>query len=237
MKPSFEIYKGDAIKKMREIINEGFRANLICCDPPYLLTRGGQTPGGVHATLGGKRGYDNGGHLVDCQVDWPEFMKLFYQILKDRSHAYVMSNNRNVQAMLNAAEKSAFGFHNLLVWDKVTATPNRWYMKNCEFTGMFYKGKAKAINDCSAMSCIRYSHKDETPHPTEKPVALMRMYIENSTKPGDTVMDPFMGTGATGVAALSCGRNFIGIEQDNEWFDIAKTRLEAAQCNQQTEMF
>jgi len=148
----------------------------------------------------------------------------------------VMSNNRNIQPMLNAADKAGFGFHNLLVWDKVTATPNRWYMKNCEFTGLFYKGKAKQINNCSSMAGIRYPHKDESDHPTEKPVGLMEYYILNSTQPGDLVIDPFMGSGTTGIAAIKNGRRFIGIELEKEWFDVARKRIEGAMKNAQTRL-
>lgn len=62
-------------------------------------------------------------------------------------------------------------------------------------------------------------------HPTEKPVNLMRTYIENSTLPGDTVLDPFMGSGATGVACKQTGRDFIGIELERGFCEIAAARL------------
>jgi site-specific DNA-methyltransferase (adenine-specific) len=62
-------------------------------------------------------------------------------------------------------------------------------------------------------------------HPTEKPVELMQILIENSTQPFDTVLDPFMGSGSTGVAAHSTGRNFIGIELDDTYYEIAKNRI------------
>ena len=65
-------------------------------------------------------------------------------------------------------------------------------------------------------------------HPTEKPVKLMATYIENSTLPGDTILDPFMGAGATGVAALNAGRHFIGIEMDPLYADLAAERMNAA---------
>jgi site-specific DNA-methyltransferase (adenine-specific) len=221
-----QLYRGDAIKVMTALVEAGVRADMLCSDPPYLLTSGGQTEGGIHERLGGA-GYDNGGHLVACDLEWNDFMPWFFRMM-ERGHAYVMANNRNVQPMLNAAEKAGFEFHNLLVWDKVSATPNRWYMKNIEFTGLFYKGKAIAINDCSSMSCIRYPHADESDHPTEKPVALMEMYIRNSTQPGDLVMDPFMGSGTTGVAAIRAGRRFIGIELDERWHGVAAKRIRKA---------
>lgn len=229
------LYCGDAKEIIPALVADGVRVDGVVCDPPYLLTSGGAAAGGLHERIGGD-GYDNGGHLVACDIDWPNIMALFFSIM-ERGHAYVMANNRNVQPMLNAAQSAGFGFHNLLVWDKVTATPNRWYMKNCEFTGLFYKGKAQAINECGSMSLIRYPHKDESNHPTEKPVALMEHYITNSTQPGQVILDPFMGSGSTGVAAVRAGRKFIGIELDEGHYQTALDRIRTAHENRQTAMF
>ncbi len=65
-------------------------------------------------------------------------------------------------------------------------------------------------------------------HPTEKPVSLMKELVRLFTNPGDTIFDPFMGAGSTGVAALELGRKFIGVEQNESYFLEAKTRLEEA---------
>lgn len=62
-------------------------------------------------------------------------------------------------------------------------------------------------------------------HPTEKPLSLMLELIELFTNPGDTILDPFMGSGTTGVAAVRLGRKFIGIEQDARFFDISRERI------------
>lgn len=70
-------------------------------------------------------------------------------------------------------------------------------------------------------------------HPTQKPVALMMWLIERHTKLGETIFDPFMGSGTTGVAAVQLGRNFIGCEIDPGYFEIAKKRIDAAQLQPQ----
>lgn len=66
-------------------------------------------------------------------------------------------------------------------------------------------------------------------HPTEKPVKLMQILIANSSKPGDVVMDCFMGAGSTGVACVIGGRDFIGIEIDEKYFNVAKERIDEAE--------
>jgi site-specific DNA-methyltransferase (adenine-specific) len=66
-------------------------------------------------------------------------------------------------------------------------------------------------------------------HPTQKPVALLEYLVRTYTNPGDTVMDNTMGSGTTGVACVQTGRNFVGIEKDAKYFDIARQRIETAQ--------
>lgn len=66
-------------------------------------------------------------------------------------------------------------------------------------------------------------------HPTEKPVRLMKALVSDFTKPKQSICDPFMGSGSTGVAAVQMGRQFVGIEQDEKWFNVACRRIEDAQ--------
>ena len=78
------------------------------------------------------------------------------------------------------------------------------------------------------MGMLRDSEVKEHYHPTQKPVALLRWCIEMSSNPGDTILDPFMGSGTTGVACVQTGRNFIGIEIEPKYFAIAEKRIAEA---------
>ncbi|MDO8421136.1 MAG: DNA methyltransferase [Parvibaculum sp.] len=208
----------------RDVLPRIRGAKVLCSDPPYRLTAGGKYTGemgGVFAV----EVYDNDGGIVDCDIEFSDWMPLAFAALADDADAYVMANDKNQNAAQNAMLNAGFKFHNLLVWDKGTATPNRWYMKNLEFTIYSWKGRARGITDKGAKQLIRCPQVDVTLHPTEKPVALMKHYITNSTDAGATVLDPFMGTGTTGVAALESGRAFIGIESSEKWFDVACERL------------
>jgi len=223
------LYLGDCL----EILPTLGKVDAVVTDPPYLLTYGG-----CRNSLGGKlavKNYDNKGGIVNCEIDWPDFMPVIFAALKDNAHAYVMANNRHVQNMLNSGEDAGFRFHNLLVWNKGTATPNRWYMKNLEYTGFLYKGKAFFINDCGSTQLHKIPNIRNAKHPTEKPPELMAVYIGNSTQRGETVLDPFMGSGATGVACAKLGRKFIGIDIEQKHFDIACKRIEEAYA--QPDMF
>lgn len=203
-------------------------ADMICCDPPYLLTSGG-----ANDELGGKLSqseYANTGDIVDCDITWDEVWQVFSNCLlgTPRAHIYCMANNRNVSKCQVAGEEAGFHFHNILPWDKITATPNRWFMKNCEFTILMKKGNAFAVNDCSQKQLIRYPNVINAFHPTQKPVELMANYIRQSTRVGQTVADPFMGVGTTGVAAIKEGRKFVGCEIDPDYFEIACNRIQDA---------
>jgi site-specific DNA-methyltransferase (adenine-specific) len=74
--------------------------------------------------------------------------------------------------------------------------------------------------------CVNTGRQGE--HPTEKPVPLMRELVADFTQPGETVCDPFMGSGTTGVACVEMGRAFIGIEQNERWFDLSCRRIAEA---------
>lgn len=81
--------------------------------------------------------------------------------------------------------------------------------------------------------CVNTNRQGE--HPTEKPVSLMSEIVLDFTRHGETVCDPFMGSGTTGVACVKAGRRFIGIEQDPKWFDLACRRI--SEAYRQPDMF
>ncbi|MCF7700530.1 DNA-methyltransferase [Loktanella sp. M215] len=201
-------------------------ADCVVTDVPYVLTSGRnavQVMGGIFA----QDAYDNGGNLMDT-VRWSEIGGPIFRACKADADAYIMSNDKNLFAAHGGFTGAGWKFHNLLVWDKIRVTRNRWYMKNLEFTLYLWKGRAKVINDCGSKQSFALNAAKATQHPTEKPVALMAQYILNSTPPGDLVLDPFMGTGATLVAAAQAGRHGVGIEINPDHFDVAVARVRAA---------
>lgn len=110
-----------------------------------------------------------------------------------------------------------------LVWDKVNGTND---FADCELAWTSHK---KAVRRFVYMwnGMLKQLPEDRF-HPTQKPVALMKWVLENYTNPGDTIFDPFMGSGTTGVACMQTGRKFIGCEIDEKYFAIAKKRIEDA---------
>ncbi len=218
------LYLGDC----RDILPTLTGCDVLITDPPYKVTSGGL--GELEGGFGGwiKDSYDNKGSIVACDLDWPDWLGLIPAALKADAQAYIFSNDRNLQAARAAAEAAGLKFHRLLTWDKRAALPNRWYQQTCEFVLFMRQGKAFMINDPSSKALQSIFQRDESAHPTEKPVSLCQLYVENSTQPGGLVLDPFVGSGTTGVAALRAGRRFVGIELTTQWFDVACRRLDAA---------
>ena len=94
---------------------------------------------------------------------------------------------------------------------------------------MLRKGGAKPINNMGSTTCLEFLNPTgNKTHPTEKPVDLLKHLILNSTNKGETVLDPFMGTGNTGIACIDTDRNFIGYEIDEKFFKIAEEKLNFA---------
>lgn len=219
---NIRIYNADA----KEIVYNDMidKVDCVVTDPPYPLTSGGKNTG----TMGGilsKENYNNNGKIVDCSITWDEIADICFKSLKEDTHCYMMANNRNVKDMWMAAENSGFYFHNLLVWVKGNTVANKYYMKNCEFTGFFKKGKAKTINLRGSQSAVKVANNKETKHPNEKPVELMKLYILNSTQENDLVLDPFCGSGSVAMACIETNRRFIGIEKDKQHYEECVERL------------
>lgn len=219
---------GDCLEKMNKIPDDS--VDLIVTDPPYRIAQCGRS--GCGGMLGAN--HERQGKIFkNNDIDFCDWIPEIFRVLKPGGHCYIMINARNLATLQTVAEQAGFKFQQLLVWDKGNVTPNRWYMNACEFILMLRKGKAVAIRDKGTPNILRISNVKNKQHPTEKPVELMRILIENSTEPGDVVLDPFMGAGSTPIAAITTNRQYIGFELDEVFFNVAKQRIEEIERMQQ----
>jgi site-specific DNA-methyltransferase (adenine-specific) len=109
---------------------------------------------------------------------------------------------------------------------RVTSGGTRDFNARCASCGKKFVGSKSTICDCDNPITDNQVFKKKNNHPTVKPVDLMRYLINLVTPPNGTILDPFMGSGSTGKAAVRCGVNFIGIEKEQEYMDIASARIE-----------
>jgi site-specific DNA-methyltransferase (adenine-specific) len=113
---------------------------------------------------------------------------------------------------------------NILVWDKGRIGEGEAWRRMYEWIA-YCPGPAHRLRDGGLGNIIRCAPPRQKQHPTEKPVAVVSALIENSSDPGDLVLDPFMGSGSTLLAAQSLGRRAIGIEIEERYCEIAAARL------------
>ena len=194
------LYLGD----WRDILPTLAPVDLVCTDPPYGIGKDGQvrTTGGN----GGRKAYD----FLGWDSERPS-LEIFKMLLAAAPDAVIWGGNYFAD-FLPATGK-------WLVWDK----GQRINQSDGELAWTTRNGalRIKTLNRVELMT-------DGAEHPTQKPIKLMKWCIEQFDNP-QTILDPFMGSGTTGVAAVQMGRDFIGIEREARYFDIAAKRIEDAQ--------
>lgn len=195
MSSNIQIYNEDCLNVFPNIGTE--TVDLVVTDPPYRTISGGTNqPEGFSGYPKSVLKKNDGKIFDNNDIDHQKWISECYRVLRPNSHLYLMTNLYNLFEFWEICVKQGFKLHNLLVWEKNTANANRWYMKNCEYTLFFYKGRAKPINHCGSKTVHQFDNPTGNKiHPTEKPVDLMRYYVTNSSKEGDLILDPFVGGG------------------------------------------
>lgn len=228
------IYNEDCIQGMKKLPDNSI--DLIVTDCPYHIVAGGcsniprkDEPSGIfnRRNTFTQKNAKSGKLFDNNDVEFKEWLPEIYRIVKPNSHVYIMINARNLKELQSECEKVGFKFQQLIVWNKGNATPNRYYLNSCEFILMLRKGNARNINNMGTKNILSIPNiRGNKTHPTEKPVDLMKILIENSSNENDIVLDPFFGTGSTLIACVNTHRHYIGYEIDNNYFDIACQRLD-----------
>jgi site-specific DNA-methyltransferase (adenine-specific) len=213
-----EFLLGDCLYKMKDIPDSSI--DLIITDPPYKMTPTGNSV---------RPNYMPEGYIIGRELpkikDW---MKLCFDKLKPETHFYTFVNLNDLKDYLNISEEIGFKMHNILIMNKDTHMPNRWYMKYNEIILFLRKGKAKSINDKSSKDFFFVkmpTQRNGKNHPTEKPLDLIEKLIFNSSNENQIVLDPFAGSGTTAIAAENLNRRWICIEKDEEYYNKAISRI------------
>lgn len=226
-----KLINGDCLEEMDKLIEQGVKVDVIITDPPYRVTSRGHAgnSGGMLQKEINKKGMV----FDENNIDIKDFAPKMFDLLKDGGHIYVMTNHKNLLNYLNVLTDTGFHFIKSLIWDKGNKIMGQYYMSQFEYILFLRKGKGVKINKCGTPDILsvpnkkQKNEKGENLHDTEKPVDLMSILIENSSNIGEVILDPFMGSGSTGVACKKLGRDFIGIELDEKYYEIAKERIDA----------
>ena len=219
---------GDCLEVMKTIPDGS--VDLVVTDPPYEFKPGG-FGGGQKEISKRKLKQDINNNLFNQEFDTLTLMSEFKRILK-KMNVVVFGTEKMMNKLMNYCEDNGYTY-TLTVWHKTNPTPlcNNRYLNSIEFAIHIREKGVKIYGSYHTKgkvytSQVNKKDKDKYNHPTIKPLELVRKYIINHSLENDTVLDCFMGSGTTGVACKELNRNFIGIELDENYFNIAKNRIE-----------
>lgn len=208
--------------------------DVIITDPPYFINMG-HAGSKTNARAGASEQLNTNRCFNDLAICTPFFSQLFREfkrVLKEDGSFYFFTDWRGYAyyfPLLNAE----LPVRNMLVWDK-KSDPGSFYTFAHEllvfgtYKSRTKKGVGTNVLRYAAFSSGAARTDGEKVHPTQKPVELISKLIEDSTEPGDVVLDTFMGSGTTAVACIKTGRNYIGFEIDEGYHAIAEQRVAEA---------
>ena len=212
-----QIYNEDCLEALKRVPDNS--VDCIITDPPYFL---GMTHNGQKGSFK---------DLSICKPFYRDLFQEFNRVKKPGACVYFFTDWRGY-AFYYPLFDLYLGASNMLVWNKQSG-PGNHYAFIHELI-LFHCGKGVSIGATNIIDNIRSFAsgaklvEGEKVHPTQKPVALIRKLIEDSTKPGDLILDTFGGSGTTAVASIESGRNFVLMEQDEIYYFTAQKRIKDA---------
>lgn len=223
------LYNGDCFDLMKTLPDKS--VDLIVTDPPYNISIGG---GGFLKEKNAKYALEKQLKGIDKGYDL-RILDECVRVMK-AINIYIFCSHFQIVPLLQFFVQERDCSFNLITWHKTNPMPycGNTYLKDTEYCLFFRKRGVKVYGTFDTkktyyLSSINYSDKKKYKHPTIKPLNIIQNFIINSSRIGDVVLDPFMGSGTTGVAATQLNRKFIGIELSKEYFEIAKNRIEESE--------
>lgn len=221
----WQVIHGDCL----EVLPTLGKVDCVLTDPPYGMAyrSSRRTESERFSAVDGDDKFD-----ATAQYAW---IAALLRVLADNGAVYSFASDHHLGDFRVAFGACGFTVKRTLVWVKDAWTSGDLegdYGHSTEFVVYATKGRhiLNGRRVSNVMNVARVPPNDLT-HPCEKPVALLRRLLRKSAEPGMTILDPFCGSGSTGVAALQEGMNFIGIEKEAKYVEIARRRIgaEAAQ--------
>ncbi len=220
------LYLGDCREVMAGFEIGSFAS--VITDPPY----------GINTKSDGTAKLSPWADLCNAAFWYADWLKTCRMLTFGSGCVWSFLNWRSLVTFQKASHDIAWPIESLLVWDKDWIGPGgpKGLRPSYEMVALF-ANVAFSIPDRSVRDIQQFKWSGHKPngHPAEKPQTMCEWLIEISTQPTQPVLDPFMGSGTTGCAALATGRKFTGIEIDEKWFDAACRRIEASA--KQTRLF
>jgi len=249
----FCLYHGDALKILNQLSNIKF--DLIYVDPPYLLSNDGITCNSGKMVSVNKGDWDKSKGFEEDLKFIDSWIRACKEILKENGSIWISGTLHNIYKVGYLLEKNGYDIINDIIWFKPNAPPNLsckyfthsheivlWARKSKESHHTFnynemkvwnnpkdkLKNKDKQMRSVWSIPLIPKDEKKFGKHPTQKPLELLNRIITSSSNEGDLILDPFAGSGTTGVVSSILKRKFIGIDSNKEYLDVAIKRFKDA---------
>jgi len=245
-----KILNGNSLEELKKIPDKTF--DLVFADPPYNLQIGEKLNRPDNSKVDGVNdGWDKFKNFKDYDNFCKNWLSECKRVLKDNGSIWVIGSYHNIFRLGYILQNLDYWILNDVIWKKNNPMPN---FKGTRFTNAhetliwasklkrskytFNYQSLKCLNDdlqmrsdwtfpiCSGKERLKKNGKKI--HSTQKPEALLHRIILATTNKGDTILDPFLGTGTTAVVAKKLGRKYFGIEKDKEYFKAANERINAA---------
>ena len=222
-----KLYNDDCIKKIATMPRN--KVDTIITDPPYKISRDNN-----FKTMN-RAGIDFGEWDKDFDlVDWIKYCE---PVLKKGGNIVIFNSWKNMSYIVDELEKNNFEVKDLIRWEKTNPMPrnrDRRFITDYEVAvwavkkgGKWTFNRLSETYERPEIVCGVTSKKEKIDggHPTQKPIEVMEWLIKRLSNENDIILDPFMGSGSTGVACKNTNRKFIGIELDKDYYNMAMKRL------------
>ncbi len=236
----FTLLKADCFRLLGQF---NYKFRMIFADPPYFLSNGGISVQSGKVVCVDKGEWDRALSYKDINDFNYRWLNLCREKLSDDGTIWISGTYHNIFSVAQQLTELDYKILNVITWAKTNPPPNiscRYFTFSTEFVIWARKEKKiphlynydvmKRLNDNKQMTdvwhlpAIARWEKSCGKHPTQKPLSLLSRIILASTKKGDFILDPFSGSSTTGIAANLLGRSYLGIEQEEEFLQIAKAR-------------
>lgn len=229
MTVDYKIYHADCYQKLDDLADHS--VDLILTDPPYNLNQ--YSTGNMKFNW--RADVNNDVAAWDRDFDPAELKDAFIRVLKPTGNLFAFCSY-NLLGRWHEVYDPLFDTFQFFIWHKTNPVPKfrrAGFLNSCEMiVCMWNKGHTWNFGKQSEMHnffespiCMSPERVANPKHPTQKPVGLLKHLIRIASNEGDVVLDPFMGVGSTGVAALALGRRFIGVEVEGAYYEAAGRRL------------
>lgn len=219
--------------------------DVIFADPPYFLSNGGISVNSGRKVCVDKGDWDKGGTPEYIDAFNRRWLELCRSKLKAHGTIWISGTYHNIFSVERNLRNLGYKILNIITWQKTDPPPNlscRYFNFSTEliiwarkfeqiphrfnYTAMRQLNGGKQMTDVWRLPAVGMWEKTCGKHPTQKPLRLLYRIILASTSRGDCVLDPFSGSGTTGIAANLLGRRYIGIEQDSTFLELSRKRRE-----------